>query len=155
MCLDGVFVECSLARFLPDGQAVVGSAGGARLLLRKGGAAGTVTCHTLTGMWLGLSAPDPENQGLWDLDEGDELVLATDGLYEQLCGHAGTMDGCLGRLAGHGRSLPIFESVRAALYEALEAGPQHDDITVVVVRRQAVAALGEALPAANAVPGDR
>jgi hypothetical protein len=132
-CLpDGVYVECTLVRLHTDGEVVAAPAGGSRLLLRRGRQE-TPLLLKMRGAWLGLIRPSPNDQRTWMLEDGDELLLATDGLFDQLYEHS-PIDVVkrLGRIAG-GASL--FERVRALLYQALEQTPQKDDITMVLVRR--------------------
>lgn len=132
-CLpDGVYVECTLARLNPDGEIVAAPAGGSRLLLRRGRQE-TPVLVKMRGAWLGLLRPSPGDQQTWTLEDGDELLLATDGLFDQLHEHS-SIDVVqrLGRIAA-GASL--FERLRALLQQALEHTEQKDDITMVLVRR--------------------
>ena len=132
-CLpDGIYVECTLVRLHPDGEIVVAPAGGSRLLLRRGRQE-TPLLLKMRGAWLGLIRPSPDDQQTWTLEAGDELLLATDGLFDQLYEHS-PIDVVqrLGRLAD-GASL--FERVRVLLQQALEHTEQKDDITMVLVRR--------------------
>lgn len=132
-CLpDGVYVECTLVRLNPDGEIVVAPAGGSRLLLRRG-PEDTPVLVKMRGAWLGLLRPSPGDQQTWTLEDGDELLLATDGLFDQLHEHSAIdVVERLGSLAG-GSSL--FERMRALLQQALEHTEQKDDITMVLVRR--------------------
>lgn len=132
-CLpDGVYVECTLVRLDPDGEIVVVPAGGSRLLLRRGRQE-TPLLVKMRGAWLGLLRPSPSDQQSWTLQDGDELLLATDGLFDQLHEHSPIeVVQRLGRLAG-GASL--LERVRALLQQALEHTEQKDDITMVLLRR--------------------
>ena len=41
----------------------------------------------LRGTWLGLRAPTARDQQTWRLDAGDELLLGTDGMFDQFGGH--------------------------------------------------------------------
>ncbi|MGH7171530.1 MAG: PP2C family protein-serine/threonine phosphatase [Gemmataceae bacterium] len=132
-CLpDGVYVECTLARLHPDGEVVVAPAGGSRLLLRRGRQE-TPVLLKMRGAWLGLIRPSASDQQTWTLADGDELLLASDGLFDQLHEHS-PIDVVqrLGRIAG-GASL--FERMRALLQQSLQHTEQQDDITMVLVRR--------------------
>ncbi|HTU20420.1 MAG TPA: PP2C family protein-serine/threonine phosphatase [Gemmataceae bacterium] len=132
-CLpEGVYVECTLARLYSDGEVVVAPAGGSRLLLRRGRQE-TPVLLKMRGPWLGLIRPSPAEQQTWTLEDGDELLLATDGLFDQLHEHT-PIDVVqrLGRIAG---GAGLFERVRALLQQALEHTEQKDDITMVLVRR--------------------
>lgn len=127
-CLpDGIFLECTLARLRADGRATVAPAGGSRLLVRWGGAAPALV--RLRGAWLGVSPPAVEEQHELYLGPGDEVVLTTDGALDQLDEHGG-----LGPLGAAGAGW--FEALRGRVEAALAAGPQLDDITLVLVRRQ-------------------
>jgi hypothetical protein len=141
-CLpEGVFLECTLVRLDESGQATVSPAGGSRLLL--GRQRRSVDLVKLRGAWLGLRAPTPEEQHCLELGPGDELVLATDGVYDQLEDLGG-----IGNLAGEGQAPrgSLFEAVRAWLERALQSGPQKDDITLVLLRRRHPANGSETLP---------
>ncbi len=131
-CLpEGVFVEACLARLAPGGQAVIASAGGTRLLLREG-ERGETALHTLRGRWLGLTPPDEGDQWACALATGDELLLGSDGLFDQL-----GLSGRPGEVAA--ADLPggsLLGGVRRAVYAALREAPQRDDISAVALRRR-------------------
>jgi hypothetical protein len=127
-CLpEGVFLECTLVRLGPDGTVTVGPAGATRLLLRRGDAP-RPDFHRLRGTWLGLQAPEFADQQSWVLEQGDELLLATDGIFDQL-DEVGEED----PFATPGS---LFEGVRACLDRALALAPQKDDMTMVLLRRR-------------------
>jgi hypothetical protein len=131
---DGVFVECTLARLGTGGEVTVAPAGGTRLLVKRGGEAGMVK---LRGAWLGLRAPGREEQHLVALASGDELVLATDGVFDQLEEEGGpevALEGAEGQT--------LFERVRGLLDQSLARVPQRDDMTMVQLRRGAGASNG-------------
>jgi hypothetical protein len=131
-CLpEGVYAECLLARLGPDGEATVAPAGGARLLLLRHGAA-RPDLLLLRGAWLGLAAPTAAEQRRWSLADGDELLLGTDGLFDQLLDHAGP-EALEGLTVGDGG---LFGTAERLLQSALEAAPQRDDITMVLLRRR-------------------
>jgi serine phosphatase RsbU (regulator of sigma subunit) len=128
-CLpEGVYVECTLVRLAPEGEAVVAAAGGSRLILRRGH--GRPDLLKLRGAWLGLSAPSAAEQKTWTLQNDDELLLATDGVFDQLAVHDEGM--VLEQLA----SAPLLAGVRKMLDRALQRAPQADDITLVLLRRR-------------------
>jgi serine/threonine protein phosphatase PrpC len=81
----------------------------------------------MRGGWLGLRVPEAEDQQSWVLEDGDELLLATDGLFDQLEEFDWS-----GQVIGHGR---LFDAVRQLVEQALALGPQRDDLTMVLVRR--------------------
>ncbi len=132
-CLpEGIFVEGTLIRLDRDGTVTVAPAGGSRLLLHRTGAA-RAEVITLRGAWLGLAAPHPGDQHTWTLEQGDELLLGTDGMFDQLASQPGHELSDLGPTAGTG----VFEQVTQLLREALRRHDQKDDITVVGLRRLA------------------
>jgi hypothetical protein len=156
-CLpDGVYAECVLVRLGPEGEATVAPAGGARLLLRRRGTP-RPDLHKLRGTWLGLSAPSPADQRDWRLEHGDELLLGSDGLFDQLSGEGG--DEVVELLGPLPQAATLFDAVRRRLEEALMRGPQKDDITMVLLRRRgrvqgAAAGRPRAASAARGGPGD-
>ncbi len=131
-CLpDGVFVECTLVRLGPEGTVTVAPAGGTRFLLRRGG---RVELVKLRGGWLGLLAPAAKDQHVFRLARGDELLLGTDGFFDQLAALGETMTSELQR-APHVR--PLLDHAQELLRRALQKTPQIDDITLVQLRRRA------------------
>jgi serine phosphatase RsbU (regulator of sigma subunit) len=133
-CLpEGVYVECTLVRLHPDGEVIAAPAGGSRLLLSRRQPNGPVLLK-LRGTWLGLSAPSPGDQRSWQLEDGDELLLATDGMFDQL--HEDDDNGLVDRLVRAIGQDGLFPCVRGLLREALERAPQKDDITMVLLRRR-------------------
>ena len=156
-CLpDGVYAECVLVRLGPEGEATVAPAGGARLLLRRRGTP-RPDLHKLRGTWLGLHAPSADDQRYWRLEDGDELLLGSDGLFDQLSDEGGDR---VVELLGHlPHTATLFEPVRRLVEEALARGPQKDDITLVLLRRRgrvegAAPARPWAATAARDGPGD-
>jgi hypothetical protein len=143
-CLpEGVYVECTLARLGPEGEVVVAPAGGSRLLLRRG--RGRPDLLKLRGSWLGLGAPSAGDQHTWVLDDGDELLLGTDGVFDQLADHGETA--VVEHLGSPGQAGTLIEGVHHLLREALEREPQKDDITaVLLLRRPRPAAVAGSLP---------
>jgi serine phosphatase RsbU (regulator of sigma subunit) len=133
-CLpEGVFLECTLACLHPGGQATVAPAGATRLLLRRASAE-RPDLLLLRGMWLGLCPPTRADQHTCVLAHGDEILLATDGVFDQLTEEGAVLgEGLPEELAGPG---PLLQRVRALLDRALERAPQKDDITLVLIRRR-------------------
>jgi hypothetical protein len=140
-CLpDGVFVECTLARLSHDGAVTIIPAGGTRFLLRRGG---RVELVRLRGGWLGLLPPSARDQHSLTLDAGDELLLGTDGFFDQLATLGEPVPADLKRPSN---LRPLFDHVRELLQSALRVAPQVDDITMVLVRRRAADAEPATLP---------
>jgi hypothetical protein len=130
---EGVYVEATLARLNPDGSVVVAPGGGCRVLVRS--AAGEVLLHKLRGGWLGFVSPSERDQAAWALAEGDEMLLGTDGLFDQVeTAHPGPPLTESLRGPDSGRSL--LGTMRGLLEQALSRAPQKDDITVVLLRRR-------------------
>jgi hypothetical protein len=125
---EGIFLEATLVRLAPDGETVVVPAGGTRFVVRSNGRSPDVV--KLRGSWLGLFPPSPEQEHRLHLAEGDELLLVTDGAFDQLDEQGG-----LDALAREWRGGSTFETLRRLLEQALSRGPQKDDITVVWLER--------------------
>lgn len=143
-CLpEGVYVECTLVRLRPEGEVVAVPAGGSRLLLRRG-RQDRPTLVKMRGAWLGLSRPSSGDQQTWTLDEGDELLLATDGLFDQL--HELCRGDVVEWLVRFGGTGGLFERMRELLRQALEKTPLKDDITMVLLRRCRIAEQAAPLP---------
>lgn len=124
---EGIFLECTLARFDQAGEVIVSPAGGVRMLLRRGKRPPEVV--KLRGAWLGLAAPAAEDQHALRLGEGDELILSTDGAFDQLDG--------FDAVNGLPREAALFDDLRERLDQSISAGPQKDDVTLVLLRRRA------------------
>jgi hypothetical protein len=137
-CLpDGLFVEATVARFAarPEAQALVAAAGRS-VVLRRDAGQGTVGRHDLGGPFLGLGLAEPHDQTAWSLQVGDEVLLASDGLLDQPAGPQ-RLEAVLKTLAlPHHDASTLHEAVVRLLQETLRDHPQHDDITVVTVRRR-------------------
>jgi serine phosphatase RsbU (regulator of sigma subunit) len=132
-CLpEGVYVEGTLVRLHPDGEVVAAPAGGSRIMLRRGRQNQPVLLQ-LRGAWLGLLRPSPHEQRTWTLQDGDELLLATDGLYDQL--HEQGARSIVERLHPLGQKEGLFDHLRQLLEQELARSPQKDDITMVFLRR--------------------
>jgi hypothetical protein len=134
---DDLFVEAVAGRFTPSGEATVAAAGGFHPILRRS-KANVLESLSLSGCFLGLEIGD-RDQSRWELDDGDELMLATDGLFDQPCGAEERLGRLLSsRCQDQLRSEPraLHEAVVAVLGKVLGQHPQHDDITVVTLRRR-------------------
>jgi hypothetical protein len=144
-CLpEGVYVECTLARLGTSGEVVVAPAGGSRLLLRRKGE-GCPNLHKLRGTWLGLCPPSPRDQQRWRLEDGDEFLLGSDGLFDQLSAHEEAE--FMKCFAATSKADSLLQCLRRVLDRALKESPQKDDITVVALRR-----LGRATSVAASAP---
>jgi hypothetical protein len=130
-CLpEGIFLECTLVRLDEAGRATVAPAGGSRLLVGKKRRPADLV--KLRGAWLGLRAPTADEQHSLELDPGDELILASDGAFDQL--EDDDLEGLTTAVppVEHG----LFETLRRRLEACLERAPQRDDITVLLLRRR-------------------
>jgi hypothetical protein len=132
---EGFYVEATLARFCANGEARVAPGGGTRVLIRSGGAG--VALHRLRGGWLGgWRRPEPGDQHNWTLEEGDEILLCTDGVYEQLEEHGIPAAEVAVHFRGLGNGSTLFDAVQRTLQESLRQRPQTDDITMILLRRR-------------------
>jgi hypothetical protein len=127
---EGIFLECTLVRLDDEGRATVSPAGGSRLLVGKKRRPPDLV--KLRGAWLGVRAPTADEQHRLELGHGDELILATDGVFDQLDDHGGTAFLANGAPEDRG----LFETLRESLERCLQCSPQKDDITLVLLRRR-------------------
>src|SRR5262245_41494991 len=135
-CLpDGVYAECTLLRLAPEGSVMVAPAGGSRLLLRRRGE-DRVELVRLRGLWLGLDRPLAEDQQACTLAEGDELLIGTDGAFDQLIDYEGSSAALTGLIDGSLGTGDVLGAMQGMLERALQERPQKDDITLVMMRRQ-------------------
>jgi hypothetical protein len=140
-CLpDGVFAECTLVRLAADGEATIAPAGSSRVLLRREGAAQPALLK-LRGTWLGLKAPSAGDQRTWRLDAGDELLLGTDGVYDQLEAQGAEVTDLLSDMTP---TQSLLDEVQRHLRDTLRRVPQKDDITMVLLRRRLLPLSGAA-----------
>jgi serine phosphatase RsbU (regulator of sigma subunit) len=133
---DAIFVEATLARFTPAGRVVLAGAGFCRVVLRRA-VVGRLDLHHIGGPYLGLGS-GTRDQLDWAICVGDEMTMASDGLFEQPDGDSAESRlevSLVQRTAGHleaGRTL--HDAILAVLGEVLGGCHQHDDITVVTIR---------------------
>ncbi|MFQ3594187.1 MAG: PP2C family protein-serine/threonine phosphatase [Gemmataceae bacterium] len=125
---EGIFLEATLVRLGLDGQSVIVPAGGTRFVLRSNGRSPQVV--KLRGSWLGLFPPTAQQEHPLQLADGDELLLVTDGAFDQLDEQGG-----LEALAREWRGGSTFQTLLSLLQAALSRGPQKDDITVIWLER--------------------
>jgi hypothetical protein len=133
---DDLFVEAVLGRFGSTGEAVLAAAGGFHPILRHS-RAGDLEFPSLSGCFLGLELGE-RDECSWSLEDGDELLLATDGLFDQ---PSSAQDRLGNRLAEHcrnelARTADLHGAVLGVLGRVLGEHAQHDDITVITVLRQ-------------------
>jgi len=126
---DGIYLEATLVRLAPGGEVTVVAAGGTRLLHRSDDGPELVK---LRGAWLGLRAPTAGEQYTLRMGDGDELVLATDGVFDQLDGEGGH-DAVRAEWREGGS---VFDVVCVLLERSLARSAQMDDITLVTLERQ-------------------
>jgi hypothetical protein len=143
---EGIYLECTLVRLLQGGEVTVVPAGGIRLVVRSG--AGRPSLVKLRGAWLGLRAPSLDEQCTLALSHGDELLLATDGVFDQL-----EDDGGPDVVLEPNPDESLFDNVRELLERSLQRGPQRDDITMVLVRRRAAQEATTTLPFSGSAAG--
>lgn len=138
-CLpEDVYVECTLLRLDPNGQVTMAPAGGSRMLLRTG-KDGRLVLLKLRGLWLGLDKPALEDQHRCVMEVGDELLLGTDGIFDQLIDHGGPeVDLAAMVSASMGRG-DLLAAIQELLRLSLLVHPQKDDITVVSIHRRSPA----------------
>ncbi len=135
-CLpEGVFVECTLLRFDLEGKVTVSPAGGSRLLWRRK-EENRLNLVKLRGLWLGLDRPTVQDQHTCILEHGDELLIGTDGVFDQLLEHHGGTSDLAAVLGDFLARRTLHEAVSEAIQVTLRHGPQKDDITAVVVHRR-------------------
>src|SRR5262249_11305812 len=79
----------------------------------------------------GLFPPSAGDQYDWFLRSGDELLLATDGLFEQFDEPGRTASRLPALLAAAAQEAPLLEAVSGLVEESLRTAPQRDDITAV------------------------
>jgi Stage II sporulation protein E (SpoIIE) len=135
-CLpDGVYAECTLARLSTDGRVTVAPAGGSRLLVYSKNAK-RLDMLRLRGIWLGLDRPLAADQQTCTLEEGDELVVGTDGIFDQLIDLEGGSSGLTRLLESRLKEGDLSGAMKDVLQRALHGQKQKDDITLVMVRRR-------------------
>lgn len=134
-CLpEDIYVECTLLRLARDGQVTVAPAGGSRLLLRRRGQK-QLDLLKLRGLWLGFERPMVEDQHTCTLETGDELLLGSDGVFDQMLEYAGRGQDLVPLVAAALQGGSLLDAVEEVLRRALKLETQKDDITVVTIRR--------------------
>ena len=126
-CLpEGIFLECTLVRLAQNGTVTVVPAGGTRMFVRTD--ARPPALLKLRGDWLGLRAPSASEQHILSLGHGDELLLTTDGVFDQLD------EGGEGVTLANPLRGTLLDAVRDLLEQSLAHEPQKDDMTMVLLR---------------------
>jgi hypothetical protein len=136
---EGVFVEAVLGRFTETGEACLAAAGGCRPILKRAKSS-EVEFHTLRGTFLGLEIGE-RDQTAWRLEHGDELLMATDGLFDQPYDTEQRLGARLEELVRKpsGVDMSLHEIVLKILQITLRRSAQFDDIMVVTVRHRRTA----------------
>jgi sigma-B regulation protein RsbU (phosphoserine phosphatase) len=133
---DEVFIEACLGRFTAAGEASVAGAGNCRVILRRA-ERDDLDMKRIGGHLLGSFWGNDHDQESWNLLAGDELTIASDGLYEQpdLDGHQ-----LVDRIVEHitrclAPGVLMHNAVLEVLTGAVGDQSQRDDITVLTVLR--------------------
>ena len=133
LCLPPDFyIESWLFNFTPDRVVSATAAGRCYLMVRRSSdVAVQIEDHGNPHLGIGVLAYDEQT---WDLQQGDELLIATDGLYEQPSGHT-RLDKLLApRLKIVGSSRTLHDAVIDEWETAVASKGQFDDVTIVSVR---------------------
>src|SRR5262245_11758452 len=108
-CLpDGVFAECTLLKLGPGGEVTVAPAGGSRLV-RRDSRRNQLELLKLRGLWVGLHRPSADDQRVYRLEVGDELLVGSDGVFDQFADAGGDLAGVLTASLHRGG---LFEALR-------------------------------------------
>jgi hypothetical protein len=127
----GVFVEATAARLDPSGQVSVGGAGDIQVISRQYEAR-SIALHRFGGPYLGFDIPAARSQRSWQLDPGDELLLATDGFFDQPT-HNGLLVENLPALHARHHKSSLLSTFQSVLGRVWAEHPQFDDTTLVGV----------------------
>jgi hypothetical protein len=131
-CLpDAMFVEATICGFNTKGVVRASPAGVCRLIFLRD-AISTVEVAQLGGGYLGMQLGEYSEE-VFQLGTGDQLTMASDGLYEQPRGNKQLIADLNGELAARCASESLHEAVSGLLEETLATNAQADDITVVSV----------------------
>jgi serine phosphatase RsbU (regulator of sigma subunit) len=128
-----VFVEATAARLDPSGQVFVGAAGATRVIYRQRGAR-SISLQHFGGPYLGIDIPVDRSQQSWQVDPGDELLLATDGFYDQPTDN-GRLAENLAELDAHLHESSLLSAANALLNRIWAEHRQFDDTTLVWIKR--------------------
>lgn len=131
-CLpDGIFVETVIARVKICGDVELAAAGYIQFLT---GSIPRVEDITLGGAYLGAGMTDQFSERTQSLEPNHELVLATDGVFEQPDGKTLLRDTLCGHVINSGQN-SIHNAVLEVVGMALKQNPQRDDLTIISLRR--------------------
>lgn len=133
---EGVYVEGVVLCGRSEGTIRAAPAGRCRLLIRRAGDR-DAELHTLIGGWPGVSPPEEKDAQTWYLRIGDEMVLASDGLFRQVPESERSAAPLTAPFRRGGASASLLDATRQVLHDALSGRPQHDDITLVSLGRRA------------------
>jgi len=134
-CLpEEMFVEATLVRVPPDGPLSVAAAGHSRLFFRRVGSSRIEFCR-LGDFWLGPVGMPPEEQRTYGYDIGDELTLASDGLFDCPYESRSIGDVIADCLKSGVCEEPLYPMLVGVLKDASSRHPPDDDVTIVAVRK--------------------
>ena len=135
-CLpEGVFVEATVGRFRQGGEAVLVAGGGSVLLIHDP-QQWQVRLRRLSGPLLGVEYPcslqrDREH---WLMPRGSEILLASDGLYDQTIGETRLGKVIVEEVTPRVHGCSLHDAVVSLVERALQHEPQLDDISIITVR---------------------
>jgi hypothetical protein len=134
----GEFVEAAIARANSAGIVTIVAAGGIQFLYARSPIE-QPAIQTARGHWLGLGEVMNECREQANLDltaSGSEVVLGTDGLFDQANGEGVPLRKVLSSLQNADNGAALVETVKSAFLMATTNGrDQHDDTTIVSLRR--------------------
>jgi serine phosphatase RsbU (regulator of sigma subunit) len=130
----GMFVEAILIRFSSDPYFTAAVAGYARLVLRRAGSSSVEICR-LGSSYLGPVGEAPEEQMNFDFQPGDEVALATDGLFDHPYPDGTLIDGLQETLSGAISHVSLYQALVNSLEEAGRLCKQEDDVTLITIRK--------------------
>ena len=134
------FITFALAMLQPDGKVELLSAGHGPTFLYRA-ADRSITQFEGDGMPLAVAASEVYGPtATFQMEDGDVLVMLTDGFFEWQRPQDGEAFGidrlsAAVRTAVHGDAAAMIKSLDAAVLEFVQGSKQPDDMTVVVIRR--------------------
>jgi hypothetical protein len=136
----GWFVDATVGRFAQNGEAELsfGSGGSGGYLLRNSRALEAIPASGRpVGIWVDTDEPldEPWGRATVNLADGDELVLASDGVRDQFRERDGGFDACLAPYLAEPSQMTLRQAIMDALTDELKDAVQADDITVMSICR--------------------